>query len=511
MASPQINPGDFTPGQLAAFEARKAWLDRARPEQIPPPGEWNVLIWRCGRGFGKTVSLVQAGWWEAWRVPGLIVHWVAPTLSDLRKVAFEGPVGFCNIIPRECLKGGSLDVAYNKTHHTLELSNGSIICGFSATEQGGRLRGPQCHLLLCDELREWDRPKGNLEEAFNNAEFGCRLVYPDGTPTRVIGGTTPRNIPFLKRLYRTPGTILISRSAYDNIKNLAKKFQDKLIVMEGTKLAKAEIYGADTEDEDTETIFKRSWFKLWPRDKKMPEFIFILESYDTAGTEENFDPDGKRDPDYTACVVFGIFNIKAYFTEQEIRKYNLRGRHGALIWDVWQDRLGFPDLLDRARKQHRMRIGAAPGRRADIVLIEEKGTGPALRQMMNTWGVPTWKFNPGNQSKTVRGTAMSPVVKNGAIFLPESKMPGREGLPRNWCEPFLEQVCSFIVEGSTEYDDMYDSFVQGVHYLQERDLIRAEPEIKFLDPEEKREHDEKEAMRYHRDEQARESVNPYGE
>ncbi len=31
-----------------------AWAVRARPEQLPPPGEWFIWFVRAGRGLGKT-------------------------------------------------------------------------------------------------------------------------------------------------------------------------------------------------------------------------------------------------------------------------------------------------------------------------------------------------------------------------------------------------------------------------------------------------------------------------
>lgn len=503
--------------QLAAIKVRGRWLDEARPKQLPPKDGWDILIWRSGRGFGKTKSLTQFAWWEAWRAPGITVHYVAPTLSDVKKVTFEGPVGLCNTIPTECLLGETLERAYNKTDHSIELKNGSKFAGFSATEQAGRLRGPQCHLLVCDELREWDKPAGNLEQSFTTALLGCRQVYPDGTPSRVIGATTPANIPFLKRLYKRNGVMLVTGSSYENIDNLASTFRSHLVSMRGTKAEKMEVMGLDTDEEDTLSIFRRGWFKLFPAHtefgmpRKLPEFIFVLESYDTAYEEANYDARKRdSDPDYTACVVFGVFSIAQAFTPAERQKYGFRGRYGVLICDVWQDRLAFPDLLDRARAQHKIKWGV-PGRRADMVLIEDKGSGISMRQMMRDWGVPVWKFNPGRQSKTVRGNAMAPIVANGLVFLPESAREDRQGMPRDWCEDFLEQLCAFITEGSVEHDDMYDAFVQGLHYLSERDMLRAEPPQQFLDYEEKIEHEQKQAERQYAHISKQQVGNPYGQ
>lgn len=501
----------FSPATIAAWPvaetARDKWIDLARSNQIPPEEGWDMIVWRAGRGFGKSRSLYEFLWWECWRIPGLIGHAVCPTLSDVKKVAFEGPIGLNSLIPAECVKNGSFEDAYNKSEHKLMLRNGSVIHGFSATEEAGRLRGPQCHVATGDELREWDKPAGNLESALTNVQLGCRLPYPDGTPARMVCATTPRSIPFLKRLYKRNGVLVITGSSYENVDNLAPSFRNFLSSLKGTKTEKIEVHGLDVDEEDDESIFKRSWFKLWPKDKKLPEFVFIVESYDTAFTPEDYDLKNQR-ADFTACIVLGVFNIGGYFSPQEISKYGLRGRYGVLVCDVWAARVGFPDLLEKARHQHRTKWGN-PGRRADMVLIEEKAAGSPLRQSLAGWGVPTWKFNPGRQNKTIRGHAMAPVVKNGSIFVPESLMSSREGQPRDWCEPFLEQTCAYIVEGSVDHDDMYDAFVQGLHYLQAIDLLRVEPEVKYADPEEEREVKEKEAQRYYKTNREDTMSNPY--
>src|SRR6478736_6570459 len=40
--------------ELAASLTDGGWRAKARPEQLPPPGEWNGWIVCAGRGFGKT-------------------------------------------------------------------------------------------------------------------------------------------------------------------------------------------------------------------------------------------------------------------------------------------------------------------------------------------------------------------------------------------------------------------------------------------------------------------------
>ena len=463
----------------------------------------------------NTSAIVQWAWWEDWRVPGIITHAIAPTLSDVRGTLFEGPAGFLATIPMECLYDQSVDKAYNKSLHELRLSNGSLIRGFGAQEEAGRLRGPQCHNMIADELREWEKPAGNLELAMTNALFGLRLPYPDGTPSRAVMATTPKPIPFLKRFEKRAGVKVVRGSSYENIKNLAGVYRTTLLSLAGTQIGRQEIDGLYIDEESDHAILKRSWIRLWPKDpdtgkpRKLPEFSFILEVYDTAASEENWDKK-KQVTDPSGSIVLGVFNVAQCFTEAERKKYRVRSKYACLLLDCWTERLGLPDLLERARAQHRTLWGPkGRGRRADMVLIENASSGPGLRQFMAKWGIPTWPYNP-RIGKTMRAHGISPLVQQGMLWVPESGRPDRENLPIDWSEPFLEQICAFGGEGTTEHDEYVDCISAGFAYLRDRAVLEATPEVQFLDLDEKLDQDKAEAMEMADRERAREVVNPYG-
>ena len=498
---------------FAAFEARQRWLIEARApkrrgKQIPPDDlDWQILLFLAGRGFGKTRSLSEWLWWELWLRPGTVGHIVAPTISDVRGTNFKGPAGLQAVIPAECLKAATWEKAYNETHRELRLANGALIRGFGAVEEAGRLRGPQCHRLIADELREFDRPAGNLEAALNNALFGLRLNHKDGIPARAVMGTTPKPIPFLKRFMKRTGVRVVTGTSYENLANLSETYRNQLLAMAGTLMGRQEIDGAFIDEESDLSIIKRHWLKLWPADKKLPELTFVLEVYDTASSEENYDAK-KQHTDPTASIVLGVFNVEQVFGREWKRKSGVRGKYAALLLDAWAERLGLPELLEKAREQHRTKWGT-PGRRSDVVLIEDKSSGPGLRQFMAKWGVPTWPHKP-RRDKATRLHAVSPILAQGGLFIPESARPDRKGLPRDWCDEFLEEVCAFAGEGSTQHDDYVDCLSSGFEYLHQRGLLDAEPEEKFLDLEEKRDAEEREAIRVSEAEKRRTMENPYG-
>jgi len=456
----------------------------------------------------NTAALTEWLWWEMWRFPNMIGHYIAPTLSDVRGTSFEGAAGLLSKIPVECLKGESIEKSYNKSTHEVRFKNGSLIRGFGAVEEASRLRGPQCHALAADEIAQWNRPAGNLEQAMSNALFGLRLPYPDKTPARAVVGTTPLPIPFLKRFEKRPGLRIVTGSSFENLDSLSPTYRNTLLSMTGTLLGKQEVEGLYIDDESDQSIIKRKWIQLWPHTRKLPPFQFIIEAYDTASSEDNFDVK-KRETDPSASAVFGVFNTYHAFSDQERKKMGLRCKYAVLLCDYWAERLGLPELLERARKQHSIKWGD-PGRRADVSLIEDKSSGPGLRQFLARYGVPVSSYNPGRESKTTRLHSVSPLLNQNMLFVPESTRPDMKNQPRDWVVPFLEELCAYAGPGTTDHDEAVDITSMAFSYLRDRNILEAMPEEAFTDLEHKLNEDRAEAKRISIQSRIKPIVNPYG-
>lgn len=73
---------------------RYSWREQARPEQLPPEGDWRTLYVRGGRGSGKTwtASHMLSEWIMLDPEPG---EWgvVAPTYQDAWSICIEGESG----------------------------------------------------------------------------------------------------------------------------------------------------------------------------------------------------------------------------------------------------------------------------------------------------------------------------------------------------------------------------------------------------------------------------------
>lgn len=400
---------------------------------------------------------------ESWTQPNTITHVIAPTFGDLIRVCFDGPAGLLSVIPYECRVGD-----WNKSEAKIELTNGTIIQGYSATEPD-RLRGPQCHRFWGDEVAAWVR----AQLVWDMAMFGRRL----GNRIRAVATTTPKPIPLIHNLVKRAkagrDVIVTGGSTYENRANLGREFFDELTKYEGTKLGEQEIHAVLFDPEES-GIVRRSQWRLWPADREIPLMNFIITSLDTAFTEATINNE-TGDPDFSACGVWGVF-------EYERRMH-------AMLLDAWAERLGLPDLLAKVKKERKFRYGgsqkallkpvygpaitAQSGREPDLILVEEKGSGISLLQFLARENLPGRPYNPGNASKLTRLHIASTLFAQGLIWAPESKK--RRGEPISWAEPVISQVCTFHGDGTIPHDDHVDQSTQALNTLMVLDWVKPRP------------------------------------
>lgn len=470
--------------ELSLLEWKIRWSKQARPKQLAPPGDtwlkWGIL---AGRGFGKT--LTGANWIgiEAASDPGSFNAVIAPTLDDVRYTCFEGPAGILAVMP-ECLVND-----YNKSSLILYLWNGSVIRGFGS-ERPDKLRGPQHHRVWGDELAAWT----NQRETYDMMKFGLRL----GDRPRFIWTTTPKPLPLVKELLveaesqakvaklpdgklRPPieeglrTSIVVRGTTYENRDNLAKGFFEDIAKYEGTKLGRQELHGELIDPEES-GIVKRSQWKMWPASKPLPRFIHILMSLDTAYTEKTFD---KKDhqPDPSACEVWGLFQIGPTLH--------------VMLLDAWDDYLGLPALIKKVKDESRVTYGEVDrpllqrtlvpspyladagvrvGKSIDVTVVEDKGSGISLRQMLQMENLLLEPYNPGRADKLARVHAVTPMFAHGRVWAVESAQ--RPGEFVGWADKVISQVCSYFGPGTVDNDDYVDAMSQALNYFM-RKFVRT--------------------------------------
>jgi uncharacterized protein len=76
-----------------------SWPAIARPNQLPPPGNWQVWLLLAGRGFGKTRTLAEWVCHQAASGQAGRIALVAATAADARDVLVEGQSGILAVSP----------------------------------------------------------------------------------------------------------------------------------------------------------------------------------------------------------------------------------------------------------------------------------------------------------------------------------------------------------------------------------------------------------------------------
>ena len=427
--------------------AHASWVASAHRYQIPPPLEVDYTVWMmlAGRGAGKTRSAAEALWWWCWLVPGARGLVLAPTSNDVKFTCFEGQSGLLSVIPQELI------VDYNKQDHQIKLVNGSIIRGISA-DSYERLRGPQFHFAWCDELAAFQYLGAG--EAWDMMMMGLRL----GDQPRVIVTTTPRPKDLILDLVAREGDdVIIDRaSTYENKANLAETFSRQLEQYKGTKLYQQEVLGEIVDLEDGKVV-SRDMFRMWPAGKPFPKFEYIIQSYDCAYTDKQY-----NDP--AAMTTWGVFKPED-------------GPMSVLLIDCWAEHLTFPQLKERVIDEWRVSYGEGrDAKRPDLILVEEKAAGLSLIQELQKAHLMVRGYNPGRADKMQRLQISAAIFVAKRVWLPESEV--HKGYVKDWVEGFLSQICAFP---DSQHDDYVDSATQAMRWLKDMGWLDIDPEPRYDD------------------------------
>lgn len=193
-------------------------------------------------------------------------------------------------------------------------------------------------------------------------------------------------------------------------------------------------------------ILKTKYIEMWPANKALPQFEYVLQSYDCAFTE-------KTTGDPTACTVWAVFTHK--------------GARNVMLIDAWDEHLSYPELRAKAINDWTTEYGGTTvkdglrtARRPDRILVEAKASGQSLLQDLRLAKVPAIPYNPGNADKVSRAHQAAPTLELGYVWVPESgKNPGQFV---SWANAFIKQLDRFPVG---DHDDYVDTFTQAIIYL----------------------------------------------
>ncbi|MDC9701520.1 MAG: terminase family protein [Alphaproteobacteria bacterium] len=266
----------------------------ARPNQLPPVGEWDIWLILAGRGFGKTRAGAE---WIREKVYGGArrIALVAETQKDLEEVMIEGNSGVLSVFPP------ARRPRYQKKPVRLMFDTGAVALGYNAT-QPDQLRGPQFDVAWCDELAKWRYAR----ETWDQLQFGMRLGE---TPQQLVT-TTPRPIEVLKSILNSrEGRVHVTRGrTVDNRSNLAPSFLRKIKARyAGTVLGQQELEG-EVLDTLPGGLWKREQIDATRIDRAPEDLERILISIDPAMTHH-------RESNEHGLIVVGTCHRHGYVLE----------------------------------------------------------------------------------------------------------------------------------------------------------------------------------------------------
>ncbi len=345
------------------------WQVWARPNQLPPAGDWSTWLILTGRGWGKTRTAAE--WVRAEVEAGTMgrIALLGATASDVRDVMVEGESGLLAIAPPWNRP------TYQSSRRRLTWPNGAIATLYSA-EEPERLRGPQHDGGWGDEVAAWSY----YQDAWDNLMFGMRL----GKRPRVVVTTTPKPAhPLLKDLLSRPSTAVTTGSTYENRANLADAFFAEIIrKYEGTSLGQQELMGLLLEEAEG---------ALWRRVAMIDDYRVTAAPHLTR-VAVAVDPAASSTGAETGIVVAGLGADK----------------HGYVLADA--SVRGSPDTWARAA------VGTYQAHNADRLIAEANQGGEMVTRTIQTvQGAPPVTLVHASRGKQTRAEPIAALYEQGKV------------------------------------------------------------------------------------------------
>lgn len=398
------------------------WRTWARPNQLPPIGDWFCWLLRSGRGFGKTRTGAE---WVLSRVRDGFrrIALVGETAADVRDTMIElGDSSIMAIAPPW------LRPQYQPSKRRLVWASGAIATAYAGDEPD-QLRGPQNDSAWVDELAKFRYPL----QTWDNLEMGLRI----GKRPQVVVTTTPRPIPIIKRILADPRTVDVQGHTQENARNLSPAFMQRIMQRYGgTRLGRQELAGEILED-NPGALWTHALIEAG-RVVQMPDLVRVVVGVDPEATTGDTASE-------TGIVVAGIG----------------QDGHGYVLADATIQ--GTPDVWGKAA------VSAFHQHRADRIVAEVNQGGDMVEFVLRTIS----PLLPITKVHAIRGklTRAEPV---SALY--EQKRVHHVGFL-----PLLEdQMCEWVPGGKSP--DRMDALVWALTELM---LPEEEPQqqtVVYYDP-----------------------------
>jgi phage terminase large subunit-like protein len=258
-------------GTLAEALADGGWRAKARPSQLPPPGNWEGWLVLAGRGFGKTRT--GAEWIRelAESATASRIALVGPTAYLARSVMVEGESGILGVSSPSCRP------IYEPSKRQLTWPTG-VIASISSAEEPDQLRGPQFSHAWGDEVAAWP----NAQEAWDQLQFCLRL----GPRPQWLATTTPRPLKLIKDLLAREGrgVVVVRGTTLENEANLpASALASLRARYENTRLGRQEL-NAELLEDVAGALWSRAMIDDAALKTPLPDMARVVVAVDPSGT-----------------------------------------------------------------------------------------------------------------------------------------------------------------------------------------------------------------------------------
>ncbi|HEX7023017.1 MAG TPA: terminase family protein [Trueperaceae bacterium] len=414
------------------------WRDIARPEQLPPSGDWRVWYLHGGRGSGKTRAGAEAmAEWILGEPPG---EWaiIAPTYGDARDTCMEGPSGLLKALGNDHID------KWNRSIGELYVTNGALVRIDGADDGALRIQGKNLRGAWCDEVGLW-KPNQWKRAWEESIAFAVRMGH-----ARIIATGTPKSgHPLVKRLMDDPDVPKSAMRTEDNAANLSPAALEELRKRyEGTRLGRQEL-GGEYIDEVEGALWSYAMIEAlrWtPQQfkRRKPDLARVVVAIDPAVTSG-------EDADETGIIVAGVADCGCKGNGQV-------ERHGFLLADR-SCRMS-PDGWARRG------IAAYDQYEGSRIIGEVNNGGDMVEHTIRTVrrNVPFTAVH-ASRGKRVRAEPVAALYEQGKVHH-VGTFPELE-----------DQMTGFLPDGGLEHDDRVDALVWALTDLM---LTGGSPNIRWL-------------------------------
>lgn len=390
--------------------AQYDWLQVARPEQLPPQGDWRVWLIMAGRGYGKTRTGAETirQWVQENRYRRIAI--IANTELEARRFMVEGPTGLLAVHAPDEMP------LYESSKRQLTWKNGAVASIFTASNYQ-RLRGAQFDCVWIDELAKFK----NAMEMWEQMSFCLRL----GENPRTIVTTTPRPNAIMHMLLEGEDDwVTVTRgTTFDNADNLSPHFIDHIKRQyEGTSLGEQELYGQVLSD-----VEGALWTHKQVESHKIssvPDLKRVVVAVDPATTSS-------QSSDETGIIVAGV--------SEQGDAYILKDLSGKYTPNQWAKKV----------------LGAYEEYKADRIVAEVNQGGDMVENILRTLE-PTVSFKKvhATRNKTLRAEPVLALYERQRVF------HARQGL-----EKLEKQMCTYVPGQDKQSPDRLDALVWALTEL----------------------------------------------